>query len=107
MAAPPAARYLGSMIRIVAAVLLALFGAFSLWVAWRHGYFGFLSLARAEPWALQMLLDLAIALSIAIGWLRADARRRSVASWPYIAATVALGSLGVLAYLVLRPPRET
>ena len=95
------------MTRIVAAVVLAVFGAFSSWIVWRHGYFGFLDVARAEPWALQILIDLAIALAFAVGWMRADARRRGVAIWPYVIATVALGSIGVLAYVTFRPRRET
>lgn len=87
---------------VAAAVILAAFSAFSLWVVDGHGYTGFLSLAAREPWALQMLLDLVIALSFAVGWMRADARRRGLAWWPYLAATLLLGSIGVLAYVVRR-----
>jgi hypothetical protein len=83
-------------------VILAAFGAFSLWVIYGHGYTGFLALAGREPWALQMLLDLVLALSFALGWLRADARRRGIAAWPYFVATLFLGSIGVLAYVVRR-----
>jgi hypothetical protein len=86
----------------IAALVIAGFGAFSVWVAATHGYTGFLSLVRREPWGLQMLLDLAIALSFAIGWMRHDAKRRGITSWPYVAMTIALGSLGVLAYVVRR-----
>jgi len=108
MARVSAARYLASMNRrLLAAIVLVPFAAFSSWVVWRHGYFGFLSLARAEPWALQMLLDLVIACSIAIGWMRADARKHGVNALPYVIATLALGSIGPLAYLVLTPRRET
>jgi hypothetical protein len=49
-----------------------------------------------------MLLDLVIALSFAIGWMRADARRRGIAAWPYFLVTLFLGSIGVLAYVVRR-----
>jgi len=108
MAAERVARYLAGMNRrLVAAVVLLPFAVFSSWVVWRHGYLGFLSLARAEPWALQMLLDLVIACTIAIGWMRADARRNGVNALPYVIATLALGSIGPLAYLVLTPRRET
>jgi len=108
MAAARRARYLAGMNRrLLAAIVLLPFAAFSTWVVWRHGYFGFLSLARAEPWALQMLLDLVIACSIAIGWMRADARKHGVNVVPYVIATIALGSIGPLAYLVLTPRRET
>ena len=84
------------------ATVLAAFGAYSLWVVAGYGYTGFLSLAAREPWALQMLLDLVIACSFGIGWMVADARKRSIAAWPYIVTTLALGSIGLLAYVVRR-----
>jgi hypothetical protein len=87
---------------LVAAAILAGFGGFSLWVVYGHGYTGFLTLAGREPWALQMLLDLVIGLSFAVGWMRGDAKRRGLTVWPYIVVTLFLGSIGVLAYVVRR-----
>lgn len=87
---------------VIAALVLAGFGAFSIWVVATQGYFGFLDVAGRERWGLQMLLDLVIALSVAIGWMRGDARKRDIAIWPYVIATVLLGSIGVLAYCVRR-----
>jgi hypothetical protein len=87
---------------VVAAIVLAGFGAFSIWVVATQGYTGFLSLAGREPWGLQMLLDLVIALTIAFGWLRSDARRRGIAAWPFFIVTIALGSIGILGYCVRR-----
>jgi hypothetical protein len=95
---------------LVAALVLAGFGAFSMWVVATHGYFGFVALAGREPWALQMLIDLVISLAFAGGWMIGDARKRRIATWPYLVATVALGSIGILAYCVRRgftPPQET
>ena len=95
----------GSKLRLqtlAAAAILAGFGAFSLWVVYGHGYTGFLTLAGREPWALQMLLDLVIGLSFAVGWMRGDAKRRGLTVWPYIVVTLFLGSIGVLAYVVRR-----
>jgi hypothetical protein len=95
---------------LVAALVLAAFGAFSMWVVVTHGYFGFIALAGREAWALQMLIDLLIALSFAVGWMLGDARKRGIATWPYVVVTVALGSIGILAYCVRRsftPPRGT
>ena len=86
----------------VAGVILAAFTAFSLWVIYGHGYTGFLSLAGREPWALQLLIDLAISLTFAVGWVRADARRRGISAWPFVVATPFVGSIAVLAYLVRR-----
>lgn len=86
----------------IAAVILAAFGAYSLWVVAGHGYIGFLSLARAEPWAMQLLLDLVIACSFGVGWMHADAQRRGLASWPYVPVVVLFGSIGLLGYVVVR-----
>ncbi|HEY5926487.1 MAG TPA: DUF2834 domain-containing protein [Kofleriaceae bacterium] len=86
----------------VAALVLAAFGAFSIWVAAGYGFTGFLSLAAREPWALQMLLDLAIACSFAIGWMLHDAKKRGIKPWPYVVLTIFTGSVGVLVYVVRR-----
>jgi hypothetical protein len=87
---------------VVAAVVLVAFGAFSLWVTAGYGFTGFISLAAREPWALQILIDLAIACSFALGWLIKDARKRGLAAWPYVVATLLVGSFGLLAYAVRR-----
>lgn len=88
----------GMRFLIYLAVLIA-FTAYSVTVVLGHGYLGFLTLAWREPWAMQMLLDLCIALSVATGWLIQDARRRGVNPWPFVGLVVAAGSVGVLAYL--------
>lgn len=87
---------------ILAPVILLAFTAYSLVVVAQHGYTGFLSLAGREPWALQMLLDLVIACSFAIGWMIRDARRHHVVAWPFAIMTVFLGSVGLLGYVVWR-----
>lgn len=104
MVQPHARTYLGDMPTSskVAALILAGFGAFSVWVVASRGYFGFLTLAAHDRWALQMLLDLVIACSFVIGWMRRDAKKRGINPWPYIALTIPLGSIGPLAYLVRR-----
>ena len=83
-------------------VILVGFLAYSSWVGVRYGYFGFLSLSFREPWAMQMLLDLAIALFLVGGWMRRDARERSLPVLPYLALLPLFGSIGALAYLVHR-----
>jgi hypothetical protein len=87
---------------VIAAAILAVFGAFSTWVVATEGYLGFLALAGREWWALQMLIDLVVALMFAAGWMIADARKRQIAAWPYLVVTVFLGSIGILAYCVRR-----
>ncbi len=78
------------------------FTAYSLTVVAGHGYFGFLELAAAEPWGMQLFLDLCIALCLFTFWMVPDARARGITPWPYLLAVVTLGSIGALAYLVHR-----
>jgi hypothetical protein len=86
----------------VLCLVLATFGAYSVHVVATHGYFGFLTLAAREPWALQMLLDVFISVGLFTCWMIPDARRRGIAWWPYLVACIGLGSIGALAYLVRR-----
>jgi hypothetical protein len=93
------------MKRLVPLAILVAFTLYSVKVVLTHGYFGFISLALREPWAMQMLLDLSIALFLVGGWLRRDARARGVSPTPYLIALPVLGSIAALVYLVRRPPR--
>ncbi|MDX2092370.1 MAG: DUF2834 domain-containing protein [Kofleriaceae bacterium] len=87
----------------VATIVLLAFTAFSAWVIAGHGYTGFISLAAREPWGLQLLLDLVIACSFAIGWMRGDAKKRGITTtWPFVVATLFLGSPAILAYVIVR-----
>lgn len=87
-------------------VILVLFSGFSTLVTLDHGYSGFITLALREPWAMQMLLDLVIAFSLFISWMRRDAATRGLPFWRYAIGTVFLGSIGALAYLVHREWRQ-
>src|SRR5262249_6787225 len=92
----------GRLLTAIAVALLATFGVFSAWVVATHGYLGFVVLAGQSSWGLQLLIDLTVALGFAVSWMIGDARKRGIASWPYIIATVLLGSIGVLVYCVRR-----
>jgi hypothetical protein len=85
-----------------ALLVLVPFTAYSLVVIARHGYFGFLTLAAREPWGMQLLLDLLIALFLVGGSIRRDARERGIPAAPYLVALPFLGSISALAYLVHR-----
>ncbi len=85
--------------RTIATLVLVPFLVFSLWVAWQDGPLGFVTLAGREPWALQMLLDLAIASSFAIGYMLRDAKSSGRNAWPYVVGTLAVGSIAPLLYL--------
>jgi len=52
------------------------------------------------PFGVLGAVDLSLALTMGIAWMWTDARKKGVSPWPYAVATVATGSLGLLAYLV-------
>ena len=90
------------MKKILPALLLVPFTVYSTLVIVEHGYFGFLTLAAREPWGMQMLLDLSIALFLLGAWLRRDARERGLPALPYLVMLPFLGSIAALGYLVHR-----
>lgn len=104
MEPPRRRRYTGAMTRrlLIGVTVLVAFVAFSLWVAATHGPLGFLALARDEPWALQLLIDLVIGCSFGLGWMWRDARSRGIGCAPFVALTLVCGSIGLLAYFVRR-----
>ena len=71
----------------------------------KHGYFGFLTLSFREPWALQMLLDLSIALFFVGGWLQRDAKKHGISALPYLVLMPFVGSVATFAYLIHRELR--
>jgi uncharacterized membrane protein len=91
------------MLKVIAAIMLVPFGAFSAWVLWPHGYWAIWQAGLASPPAMQLLADLVIACSLGMMWLWHDARQRGRNAWPYLAITLAAGSFGLLLYLLLAP----
>lgn len=92
----------GGMKNTLLVLVWLAFTAYSAVIAWQHGIFGFVALAGREPWGLQMLLDLFLALSLFAGFVIKDAKERGLRAWPWILAMFALGSIGALPYLVHR-----
>lgn len=86
----------------VALGILVPFTAFTTLVGIEHGPVGFVELAMREPWALQMLLDLLIALGLFAFFAYPDARARGLPFWPYAIGCMLLGSPAALAYVVHR-----
>ncbi len=86
-------------------LVLVPFTVYSFVVIGRHGYFGFLTLAAREPWAMQMLLDLVISLVLVGAWIRHDAREKGISAMPYLVALPFVGSIAALAYLLHRNSR--
>lgn len=94
---------------LLALLALVAFTAFTVWVSVHNGGpLGFVPLLGREPWALQMGVDLMVALFVALTWVVGDARRRGLTAWPFVVASALLGSIGLLSYLVWRglAPRD-
>jgi TRAP-type uncharacterized transport system fused permease subunit len=77
----------------------------TLWAIQVHGYLGFFEVVLSTPAGIVAFTDLVIALTLAMLWMQADARERGLPLLPYIALTLALGSVGPLSYLVHREVR--
>lgn len=85
------------------ALVFVPFLAYSLWVAATHGPLGWLTLAGRDPWALQLLLDLAIALFVVGGLVVRDAKAHGRNPWPWVVGTALLGSIAPMIYALVRP----
>lgn len=88
--------------QILAAIVLVDFAAFSAWVVAQYGYVGLFAQALASPATIQVLLDLVIALTLVTAWMWRDAKQHGINPLPFLVLTLTLGSIGPLAYLVLR-----
>ena len=83
-------------------VVLVLFGALSAMALWHHGYWGIVE-PHFQSWgAGQVFADLVIALTLAMVWMWRDARRIGRNPWPWLVATLLLGSFSPLVYLLTR-----
>lgn len=82
-------------------LVLAAFGAFSLYAMWEVGYLGIWQAGMASVGAWQLLLDFVITSLILLGFVWRDARQAGRAFWPFAVLTLATGSFGPLLYLLL------
>lgn len=89
----------------LAAATAAAFGIFTLAVLMQVGLGGIFGPALSEWGPAQVFADLVIMALITIGWMVRDARQRGIAAWPFVVVTLAAGSFGPLAYLIVRGRR--
>jgi uncharacterized membrane protein len=78
------------------------FSLLTAWVIWQVGYFGIWQAGLGSPGAIQVLVDLGISVTLVAVWMIGDARSRGVSAWPWVVATLFVGSLAPLAYLIRR-----
>ena len=84
----------------VLAFVLTDFLALNAFVVYRYGYLGFVREAVSTLAGTAVLVDLTIALSLVMVWMWNDARKRGISAVPYMVASLFLGSVGPLAYLL-------
>ena len=91
--------------------VMADFVCLTLYAVFTEGYLAFIGVAidfaGNNIWGVQILADFLVALTIALGWCIADARKRDLNYWPFVVLTVTLGAIGPLAYLIHRERVET
>jgi len=87
-------------------LVLADFVALTAFAVYSEGLVGFvpaaLGFASGSTWGAQIIVDFLLAVTVALGWVVADARARGLAWWPFVALTLTLGSIGLLSYLIFR-----
>jgi Terpene cyclase DEP1 len=91
------------MQRALLVVTLVLFGILSAFALAERGYLGIFALHFQSYAGAQVLADLVIALTLVMIWMWRDARSNGRRIWPWLLATLALGSFGPLLYLLTRP----
>jgi hypothetical protein len=94
------------MQRSLLIITLILFGALTAAALWYHGYWGIFAPSFQSFGAAQILADLVIALSLFMVWMWQDAKATDRNPWPWLVATLALGSFGPLIYLLTRKSAE-
>lgn len=90
------------MHRILLTITLILFGALTVAALWQHGFWGIIAPHFQSFGGGQVFADLVIALTLAMVWMWHDAKATGRNVWPWIIATLALGSFGPLFYLLTR-----
>ena len=86
--------------RTLAIVILVPFLVLTAYSVAEVGYIGLFEYQLQSPAGWQVLIDLVIALLLVLTWLVPEARRAGHNPWPWVAATLCLGSIGPLLYLV-------
>lgn len=89
----------------LAAAAAAAFGIFTAAVLVQVGLTGIFEPALSEWGPAHVFADLVIMALVTIGWMVRDARERGIAAWPFVLVTLAAGSFGPLAYLIVRGRR--
>lgn len=89
-----------SRLRLIAIILLIPFLALTLYAVYSVGYIGIFDYHRHSPAGWQVFADLVVALMIVLCYMVPEAKKAGKNPWPWVVATLFLGSIGPLLYLV-------
>jgi hypothetical protein len=90
------------MVQKILLLVICFFGALTATALWQGGLRGIIAPHFQSFGGAQVFADLVIALCLAMVWMWKDAKKQGRVVWPWIVATLALGSFGPLAYLMTR-----
>ncbi len=85
----------------LAITLLIPFVLLTGYAVWDVGYIGIFDYHRHSSAGWQVFADLVVALVLVLSWMIPDAREHGRNPWPWVGATLVLGSIGPLAYLAM------
>ncbi len=86
--------------RTLAIAILIPFTLLTLYAVSQVGFIGIFEYHLHSPAGWQVIADLVIALVLLLTWLVPEARKAGRNPWPWVVATLLLGSIGPLLYLV-------
>ena len=85
--------------RLLAIAILIPFTLLTVYAVAEVGYIGLLDYQLQSPAGWQVFADLVVALILVLTWLIPEARRTGRNPWPWVVATLFLGSIGPLLYM--------
>ncbi len=85
--------------RLLAIAILIPFTLLTVYAVAEVGYIGLLDYHRHSPAGWQVFTDLVVALILVLTWMIPEARRSGRNPWPWVVATLFLGSIGPLLYM--------
>lgn len=85
--------------RLLAIAILIPFTVLTVYAVAQVGYIGLIDYHRHSPAGWQVFTDLVVALILVLTWLIPEARRTGRNPWPWVVATLFLGSIGPLLYM--------
>ncbi len=85
--------------KTLAIALLIPFCALTVYAVAQVGYVGIFDYHRHSPAGWQVFIDLVVALILVLTWLIPEAKAQGRNPWPWVVATLFLGSIGPLLYL--------